>query len=169
MTRRHWIAAAAGVVVGASRTAAQSDLFGVFVQATGGSVELVAFADRTRYGQMRMASGTLEDVPALSSPARFLANVPTWKHVSVWLSTRAIFTDDFAERRVVPFASRLVNVAATEIRVADFEDPARAAQLLKAVRASRENPAYLFISLDNGSVTRDYMIEVRPEDTRQKR
>lgn len=161
MNRRRLLSSVLGVFGGSPPAAAQTgSVDGVFVNSAHGPVELVAYADRTSIGLLRVSCGTLEDVPAIEAPTRLLCNLPTWKPTLVWLSTRRIFEDEFAERRTVPFAVRRLNVAALEMRIADFEDPARVGRLLENVHASPENPAYLFITLDSSGVTRDYMIEV---------
>jgi len=160
---RTWIASLLAVAGLSAVALAQSGYVnGVFVHTGRGPVELIAYADRTGIGQLRMSFGTFEDVPAIEAPSRLLCSLPHWKPALVWVSTRRIFKDEFAERRTVPFAVRPLNVAALEVRVADFEDPARIARLIKSVGASEANPAYLFITLDNGGVTRDYMIELVP-------
>lgn len=133
---------------------------GVFVNTARGPVELIAYADRIGNGQLRMSFGTFEDVPAIASPSRLLCNLPNWKPVLVWLSTRRIFKDEFAERRTIPFAGRPLNIAALELRIAEMEDAARLQKLLAAVGASESNPGYLFVTLNNGSISREYMIEL---------
>ena len=87
--------------------------------------------------------------------------VPTnWRPELVWLSTRTVFKDEYAERRILPFAVRPLNISALELRISDLEDPARVKKLLGYVRATANNPAYLFITLSIGGVTRDYMAEL---------
>lgn len=135
-------------------------LNGVFVATSNGPVELVAYADRASNGQLRMSFGTFEDIPALAAAPRLLCNLPNWRPVLTWLSTRRIFRSEFAERRQLPFAVRPLNIAAVELRLTDMEDPARLQQLLKAVGASDEHVPYLFVTMSNGMVTRDYMVEI---------
>lgn len=161
MNRRQLLSMSLAALAGGARGAAQSGYVnGVFVNTARGPIELIAYADRIGNGQLRMSFGTFEDVPAIASPSRLLCNLPNWKPVLVWLSTRRIFKDEYAERRNVPFAVRQLNIAALELRVADMEDPARVQKLLGDVRVSESNPAYLFVTLNNGSISREYMIEL---------
>lgn len=157
-----WVVVLTAVASATPGLAQSGSVNGVFVHTAHGPVELIAYADRTGIGQLRMSFGSFEDVPAIEAPARLLCNLPNWKPTLAWVSTRRIFKNEFAERRTVPFAVRPLTVAALEVRVADFEDPAKIEKLLRNVGASAQNPAYLFITLDNGGVTRDYMIELVP-------
>ncbi|MEZ5294575.1 MAG: hypothetical protein R2745_26075 [Vicinamibacterales bacterium] len=63
----------------------------------------------------------------------------------------------------MPFAVRQVTVAAVELRLADMEDPGRLQRLLQAVGASGERVPYVFVTMSNGAVTRDYMVEIAVE------
>jgi hypothetical protein len=134
---------------------------GIFVGTPRGPVELIAYADRINNGQLRMSYGTFEDVPAIESLQRLLCNLPSWKPVLVWLSTRRIFRDEYAERRELRYAVRPLNLIALEVRVAAIEDPAGLRQLVTSVGASGDDPAYLFVTMTNGSVTREYIVELK--------
>jgi hypothetical protein len=180
MTRRHFVAiglALAGsprdravraaqlpVAAVAGRTAAvpqPSYANGVFVGTPGGPVELIAYADRIGNGQLRMSYGTFEDVPAIESIQRLLCNLPNWKPVLVWVSTRRIFRDEYAERRELRFAVRPLSLVALEVRVADLENAERLRRLTASVGATAGNPAYLFITMSTGSIAREYMVEIK--------
>ena len=166
MTRREFAGTVAALAAGlpaahSLRAAAQVDLIkGVFAATANGPVELLAYADRTSIGLLRMSYGSFEDVPAFNSVSRVLCNLPNWRPELVWLSTRRVFKDEYAERRILPFAVRPLNISALELRISDMEDPARVKKLLGYVRASADNPAYLFITLSFSGVTRDYMAEL---------
>ena len=166
MTRREFVGAGATLAACLAHpqrllAAAQADLIkGVFAGTPSGPVELIAYADRTSTGLLRMSYGSFEDVPAFNSVSRVLCNLPNWRPELVWLSTRRVFKDEYAERRILPFAVRPLNISALELRVSDMEDPGRVKKLLGYVRASADNPAYLFITLSFSGVTRDYMAEL---------
>lgn len=134
---------------------------GVFVHSGQAPIELLTFADRVSSGQLRLTAGSFEDVPVVDRVHRVLCSLPTWKPAGAWVSTRAIFTNEYVERRQLRYAVRQINVYAVELRVAEAEDPERAARLARAVGATDDNPAYLFVTMTNGSVTRDYMVEIR--------
>ena len=166
MTRRDFVGAGATLAASLANpqrlfASAQPDLIkGVFAATPNGPVELIAYADRTSIGLLRMSYGTFEDIPAFHAVARVLCNLPNWRPELTWLSTRRIFKDEYAERRMLPFAVRPLNISALELRISDMEDPARVKKLLGYVRATASNPAYLFITLSIGGVTRDYIAEL---------
>jgi hypothetical protein len=165
MTRREFVGTGAtlAALLTSRQTlhAAQADLIkGVFAATPNGPVELIAYADRTSIGLLQMSYGSFEDVPAFRAVSRVLCNLPNWRPELVWLSTRMVFKDEYAERRILPFAVRPLNVSALELRISDMEDPARVKKLLGYVRATANNPPYLFVTLSIGGVTRDYMAEL---------
>jgi len=167
MTRREFVGGAltaATTLAATGHAAARTQggyTNGIFAGTPRGPVELLAYADRISNGQLRMSYGSFEDVPAFDSVPRILCNLPNWRPALVWLSTKRIFKDEYAERRNLPFAVRQINISAIEVRIADMEDPARVKKLVDAVRASADNPPYLFITLSTGNVTRDYIVELR--------
>jgi hypothetical protein len=171
MTRREFVgtgATLAALLANRQRllASAQADLIrGVFVGTPNGPVELLAYADRTTIGLLRMSYGSFEDIPAFHSVSRVLCNLPNWRPEQVWLSTRMIFRDEFAERRILPFAVRPLNISALELRIRDMEDPGRVKKLLGYVRATASNPPYLFVTLSTGGVTRDYIAELLIADS----
>jgi hypothetical protein len=107
-----------------------------------------------------MSYGSFEDIPAFDSVPRVLCNLPNWRPELVWLSTRRIFKDEYAERRNLPFAVRAINISAIELRIGDLEDPARIRKLVSAVGGTADNPPYIFITLTANGVTRDYIAEL---------
>lgn len=164
MNRRTWLTSVACGVATLARPAAQPRYIdGVFVHGGKEPIELLAFAERSSTGQLRLAAATFEDVPAVTHVYRVLCSLPNWKPVMVWVSSRAIFRNEYAERRQLRFGGRQLNVYAAELRIAEVEQPERAARLVRSVGGTKDNPAYLFVTLDNGSVSREYMVELAPE------
>ncbi len=133
---------------------------GVFVGTPGGPVELIAWAEAIRNGQLRMSSGTLKDVPSVSSVTRVLANLPNWKPAGVLIASEEIFRDEYAERRQLPFATRPLDVSAIEIRIADLERTDRLRRLLHNVRASEDTPGYVFVVMASGGLGRFYPFRI---------
>jgi hypothetical protein len=133
---------------------------GVFVHAGTEPIALMVFADRIRNGQMRFSNGSLEDVPIVERVVRVLCSLPNWRPTTVWLSTTRVFRDEFAERRQLTFAVRPLNIYALEMRVNGVEKPEDVQRLLKAVGATADDPAILFITLDSNGVTRDYLVQI---------
>jgi hypothetical protein len=143
--------------------AAQGYAHGVFVATPHGPIELTAFAEVTRNGQLRMAKGSLENVPTLSEVRGILCNLPSWRPGSVFIATDLIFRDERAERREIKFAVRQRNISAIEMKVEDVERPDRLASLIRAVGGSEEAHAYVFIVLVTNGLERLYPFRVKIE------
>lgn len=142
-------------------SAAQSRYIdGVFIHAGAEPIELLTFADRISSGQLRLSSGSFEDVPIVSSVSRILCSLPTWTPAAVWLSTKRIFRDEYAERRRLPYAVRRLNIYAIELRIADVESPESASRLTRSVGATDEDPAFLFVTMSSSGITRDYIVQL---------
>jgi hypothetical protein len=136
---------------------------GVFVGTGKGPVELIAWAEVTRKGTLRMTPDTsIEDVPTVDTVQRILCSMPDWKPRAVWLAGNAIFEDERAERRLLASTQRSFNVYTVELRVPDLEDPGTLERLAKQVRSKETDPAYVFIPMDNNlGVVRYYMARLR--------
>jgi hypothetical protein len=139
---------------------------GLFVGTLSNRVELTTYAEPTHGRRLQVTKGSLRDVPTISpSPAlRIFCNMPNWQPAAVVVGTAAVLKEDNAETRTLPFASRMVNVFALELRVADLEQPAKAAQLLASVRASGDNPGYVFVVMFSGGLMRYYPVRFALED-----
>lgn len=147
----------------ATAIAEQGYVSGVFVATREGPIELMAWAEVMRTGQLRMAKFTLEHVPTVSDVRGILCNLPNWRPGSVMIASEAIFRDERAERREVPFALRMINISAFELRVEDVERKDRLAGLVRAVRASDQVPAYVFIVMSTNGLNRLYPFRVGVE------
>jgi len=139
---------------------------GLFIGTRADRVELTAFAEATHGRRLRMAKGALEDVPAItpSSALRIFSSLPNWQPSGVVLGTAAVFTEDNSETRTLPFASRMINVFASEVRVVDLERPERVAQLLQTVEASGDNPGYVFVVMFSHGMIRYFPVGLAVED-----
>jgi len=136
---------------------------GVFIGTLEGPIELTAYAEVVTNGQLRMAKGSLENVPTLSDVQRVLCNLPNWEPGAIFVATQEIFKDERAERREVRFALRRLNISALELRVEDIERKDRLAELVRSVRASATSPAYVFIVMTTNGLSRFYPFRVRVE------
>ena len=136
---------------------------GVFVATPHGPIELTAYAEVMRSGQLGMAKASLQNVPTVTDFLAILCNVPNWRPGGVMIASEAIFRDERAERRQVAYALRLKNITAFEVRVEDVERKDRLAQLIRDVRASAEDPAYVFIVMAANGLNRLYPFRVKIE------
>jgi hypothetical protein len=113
-------------------------------------------------GTLKMASGTLEDVPTIAPHAtlRVLAALPNWPPTGVVVASHELFGDESAERRTLPFAVRKLNVYSVEMRIVDLETPESVARLLRSIRASERTPGYAFIVVASSGIRRFYPIRL---------
>jgi len=139
----------------------QSYQSGVFVATPHGPIELTAWAEVMRSGQLRMAKASLGNVPTITDFLAILCNLPNWRPGGVLIASELIFSDERAERREVPYALKLKNISAFEVRVEDVERKDRLAQLIRDVRASAEDPAYVFIVMAANGLNRLYPFRVK--------
>ncbi|MEZ5285788.1 MAG: hypothetical protein R2712_13465 [Vicinamibacterales bacterium] len=164
MTRR--VFAATVLLAGSSARAAARQPYvpGVFARAPGVPIELAAYAVRTGTGRLALDTGTFDEIPVLGAVDRFLCNLERWTPSVVWLSTRRIFDDAYAERRLVPHTVRPITLVASEVRVVSLEDPDHLRRLVRAVQGGGDDPAYLFITLTSvDSLVREYPVQIVPD------
>lgn len=133
---------------------------GVFVGTPAGPIELIAWAELTSSGQLRMASATLEDVPTIADAQRVLCNLPNWKPGLIFVATEAFFKDERAERRQLPFSTRRLDVSAVELRIAELERADRRAKLLRDIGATENSPGYLFVGIFSEGLQRYYPVRL---------
>ena len=143
--------------------AAQGYVNGVFVASSHGPIELTAYAEVWRGRQLRMAKGSLENVPTIDTIHGILCNLPSWRPGAVMIASEAIFHDELAERREIKFAVRLRSISAFDVRVEDVERKAPLASLIRAVGGTEEMPAYVFIVMVTNGLERLYPFRVKIE------
>jgi hypothetical protein len=138
---------------------------GLFIGTLASRAELTVYAEPTHGRRLQVTKGSLRDVPTITPSAalRIFCNMPNWQPAAVVVGTAAVLREDNAETRTLPFASRMVNVFALELRVADLEQPARVAELLKSVRASGDNPGYVFVVMFSSGLMRYYPVRLALE------
>jgi hypothetical protein len=138
---------------------------GLFIGTLASRVALTVYAEPTHGRRLQVTKGSLRDVPTITPSAglRVFCNMPNWQPAAVVVGTAAVLREDNAETRTLPFASRMVNVFALELRVADLEQPAKVAQLLESVRASGDNPGYVFVVMFSGGLMRYYPVRLTLE------
>lgn len=153
----------AGALRSAPVAAGQSYHDGVFVATQHGPIELTAYAEVMRSGQLRMAKASLGNVPTVTEFLAVLCNLPNWRPGGVMIASELIFSDERAERREVPYALKLKNISAFEVRVEDVERKENLARLIRDVRASDDAPAYVFVVMTANGLNRLYPFRVRVE------
>ena len=129
---------------------------GVFIRTADAVTELVVYAEPMQTGRLRMARGKLDQAPAIHELSSILASLPNWRPLGVFMATTALFRNDQAERRLLPTATRMRNVYATDIRVVDLERRESITALLESIDASANTPGYAFVMMGLGGVVRYY-------------
>jgi hypothetical protein len=154
----------AGVaLIGVASSDRQRYVDGIFVGTRDGPVELLTWAEQVGSGVLRLGAGTFEDIPVVPHVLRVLCSLPTWKATGVMVASHEVFRRERAERRVLPFATRPLNVYAVEMRIADLERAGAVARLFRSVRASDENPGYAFVIVHSAGMTRYYPFRIQPD------
>ena len=154
-------------MVGLAGLVLQGLLPGVFVATEHGPVELTAYAEVARNGQLRMAKGSLGNVPTAGDIRGILCNLPNWRPGSVFIASESIFRDERAERREITFAVRLRSISAFEVKVEDVERRDRLVELIRAVGGSEETRVYVFIVMVTNGLERLYPFRVVIEEKRE--
>lgn len=84
---------------------------GIFVAPRKGApIELIAYAEQTSVGRLRMTQGTLEDAPLIHEAVSVLTSLPHWKPIGAFVTTTELFQDERAERRNMSLATSKLNV-----------------------------------------------------------
>lgn len=148
------------VLVLALPAGAQSTSIVLFTESE--QIPLTTYAEILPAGILRITSGAIKDIPTVDS-IRFIRTALTgWQPVAVMAASEELFTSEYAERRMIPIATRPVGVTALAVRVADLEDPARIAELHRAIKQPEGgDKAYFFLVLSSGGITRFYPFRMR--------
>jgi hypothetical protein len=125
-------------------------------------IELIAYAEALSTGVLRMQHGSLEDAPLVHEISGAFVSLPNWKPAGAFIGTTELFRDDRAERRRLSFAVQPRNVYAVALRIVDLESREKIESLLKAVRASAENPGYAFIVVAAETHVKYYPLRLTP-------
>lgn len=154
------LAAALSVLVIALPARAQNTSIVLFTEDE--QIPLTAYAEFMRAGILRITSGNIKDIPSVDS-IRFIRTALTgWQPVAVMAASEELFTSEYAERRMIPIATRPIGVTALAVRVADLEDPARIAELHRAIKQPEGgDKAYFFLVLTSGGITRYYPFRMK--------
>ena len=110
-------------------------------------IRLKAYAEFHRNGRLQLTSGSTKDIPTINDFRFIRLSLTGWLPGKGMVASLKLFEDEKAERRLIPIATRKIGVTAYEVRIADLEDPARIADLLKGVDEESGEGAYFFFGI----------------------
>jgi hypothetical protein len=162
---RRWNRSAVGLIAAPLlliATAAPAQDTGVLLFTETEQIPLKTYAEFMRSGILRITSGSTKDIPTVDSIRFIRCSRTGWLPVAVMAASEELFTSEYAERRMVPIATRRVGVTAVAVRVADLEQQERIAELHRAVgQPEGGDKAYFFLILTSGGVTQYYPFRMR--------
>lgn len=150
-----------GLLTGITTAHAQRYVNGIFVGTSGGPIQLITWAEQVGSGVFRLGTGSFEHIPVVPDVIHVRCSLPSWRVAGVVMASHDVFRTYLAERKVLPFATRPLNVYAVEMRIADLEKPDRVARLFRSVRASDDNPGYVFVIMHSAGMTRYYPFRIQ--------
>lgn len=160
MTKRISASIAAVLLVAAASAQAQDT--GVLLFTADQQIPLKTYAEFMGSGILRITYGSIKDIPTIDSIRFIRCSRTGWRPVAVMAASEELFTSEYAERRMIPIATRPVGVTAVTVRVADLEKPERVAELHRAIRRPEGgDDAYFFLIYTSGQVTQYYPFRVR--------
>ncbi len=125
-------------------------------------IPLKTYAEFLRSGILRFSSGSLKDIPTIDRLRFIRCSRTGWRPVAVMAASGELFTNEHAERRLLPIVLRPVGVTAVTVRVADLERPERVAELHRAIREPEGGDnAFFFLIYTSGDVTQYYPFRIR--------
>jgi hypothetical protein len=145
-----------------SATAARAQDTGVLLFTETEQIPLKTYAEFMRSGILRITHGSVKDIPTVDSFRFIRCSRTGWRPVAVMAASEELFTSEYAERRMIPIATRPVGVTAVTVRVADLERPERIAELHRAIKQPEGGDnAYFFLILTSGDITQYYPFRMR--------
>lgn len=125
-------------------------------------IPLKAYAEFMRAGILQLTSGSAKDIPTIDSFRMLRTSLTGWRPVAVMVASDDLFKSEYAERRMIPIATRPVGVTALAVRVADLERSERIRELHAAIqRPEGGDDAYFFLILTSGDMNRYYPFRIR--------
>jgi hypothetical protein len=140
-----------------SATGSSAQDTGVMLFTETEQIPLKTYAEFMRSGILRITYGGLKDIPTIDSFRFIRCSRTGWQPVAVMAASEELFTSEYAERRMIPIATRPVGVTAVAVRVADLEKPERIAELHRAIKQPEGgDKAYFFLVFTSGGITQYY-------------
>ena len=157
------VLAVIAVVLLLSATAARAQDTGVLLFTETEQIPLKTYAEFMRSGILRITHGSVKDIPTVDSIRFIRCSRTGWRPVAVMAASEELFKSEYAERRMIPIATRPVGVTAVTVRVADLERAERIAELHRAIKQPEGGDnAYFFLILTSGEITQYYPFRMRP-------
>jgi hypothetical protein len=124
-------------------------------------IPLNAYAEFMRSGVLQLVSGSPTDIPTVTDVSYFRCGLTGWAPKGVLVASEELFRSEYAERRLLPIATRPVAVSTVAARAADLERPERIAELRRAVKVPEGgDKSYFFLILSSGDMTRYYPFRI---------
>lgn len=124
-------------------------------------IQLKAYAEFRPSGVLQMSSGSFKDIPTIEDFQFLRCNLTGWLPGRAMVASEKLFESEYAERRLIPIATRKVGVTAVEVRIADLEQPSRVAELVNAVNEETGATAYFFFVLTGDGMMRYYPFKMK--------
>jgi len=124
-------------------------------------IPLKTYAEFMNIGTLRITSGSAKDIPTVADVSHFRCGLTGWEPKGVLVASEELFTSDRAERRLLPVVIRPIAVSTVLARSVDLENPAKIAELRKAVGVPEGgDKSYFFLILSSGGLTRFYPFRI---------
>jgi hypothetical protein len=124
-------------------------------------IPLKTYAELMKTGLLRITSGSAKDIPTVADVSHFRCGLTGWEPKGVLVASEELFASDTAERRLLPIVTRPVGVSTVLARAVDLENPARIAELRRAVGVPEGgDKSYFFLILSSGGMTRFYPFRI---------
>lgn len=124
-------------------------------------IPLKAYAEFRTSGVLQLSSGSFADIPTITDFKLLRCNLTGWLPGRAMVASSKLFESEYAERRLISIATRKIGVSATEVRIADLEQPERIAALLKGVGEESGATAYFFFVLAGDGMMRYYPFKMK--------
>jgi hypothetical protein len=124
-------------------------------------IQLKAYAEFSRTGVLQMSSGSFKDIPTIEDFRFLRCSLTGWLPGRAMVASQKLFESEYAERRLIPIATRKIGVTATEVRIADLEQPSRIVEHVNAVNEETGATAYFFFVLSGDGMMRYYPFKMK--------
>jgi hypothetical protein len=161
------LAATLLTIVIASPAAAQSSPVILFTSTE--QIPLKTYAELMRTGVLRMSFGSMKDIPVIEDFQMIRCALTGWVPGRAVVASEELFSNERAERRLLPIATRRVGVSALTVRIADLESPQKIDELLTSVGVREgTGTGYFFFTLAGDGIVRYYPFQFKTRGRQEK-